>query len=289
MKRWNRWATVVTVVATAVALGLSSASATTPTPTPGPPLPAAAPGHPATGKVSDPALTYRQAKPESIFTPITPCRIADTRKASGPLANLAVRNFYVRGTQQFLPQGGTGGGCGVPASATAVATNVTVVPLGVAGYLSGYPAGTTEPNTNFVTYNHGQNITANPILPLAAFGAAPHLSIRNHGGAAHVIVDVTGYYAPQIQGLLDITTGVPYSGSTRILSVVKAQLGVFQVKVDTDVSYCTPTVTPYIGPGTYADAYAFGGDTITVFVWKLSSTGQPVAYDPGYFYLSVIC
>ncbi len=285
MRNRIRWATTVIVAATAVALGLSSASATTPTPAPVPPP--AAPGHPSAGKTFDPA-TYRSARTESIFVAVTPCRVADTRKAGGALATLAIRNFYVRGTSHFLAQGGTSGGCGIPAGATAVATNVTVVASG-SGYLSGYPYGTGEPNTNFVTYQGGHNITANPVLPLA-YLLSPDLNVRNHGtSSAQVIIDVTGYYAPQIQGFVETATGKLYSGSTRLLSVTRAQLGVFEVKVDSDVAFCTPAVTTYIGPGSYANAYAFNGNTITVSTWHLSATGTPVAFDAAYFYLTVTC
>ena len=279
---------MLTVAATAVALGLSSASASAPAPDPGPPLPAAAPGQTSDGKVFDPAV-FRQAKTETLFTAVTPCRIADTRKGGGALANLAVRSFAVRGTTAFPAQGGTTGGCGIPASATAIASNVTVVGGAGSGYLSGYPAGAAEPTTNFVSYQRGANVTANPVLPLAATGPATQLSIRNHGAPVNVIVDVTGYYAPQIQGLIDITAKIPYSGSTRVLSVTQALPGVFKVKVDSDVTNCTPTVTPDSGVGIYASAYAFNGDIVTVFTWKLGAGGAPAVYDPLYFYLTVTC
>lgn len=287
MRNRIRWATMVTVVATAVALGLSSASATTPTATPGPPLPAAAPGHTSAGKVFNPA-SYRPARTESVYTPVAPCRIADTRKGGGALANGVIRNFYVRGTTHFVGQGGTTGGCGIPSSATAVATNVTVAGAASSGYLSGYPYGTGEPKTNFITYQAGVNITANPILPLAV-GLSPDLNIRNHGARpAHVIIDVTGYYQPQIQGLIVAGSSL-YSGSTRLLSSSRSQLGVYQVTVDSDVTYCTPAVTTYVGPGTYANAYTFNGNTVTVYIWRLSATGTPIAIDTAYFYLTVTC
>ena len=286
MRNRTRWATMTIVAATVVALGLSSASATTPTPTPGPPLPATAPGHTSTGKVFNPAAN-RPARAESIFTPITPCRIADTRKGGGALGNLAIRTFYVRGTTHFLQQGGTGGGCGIPSAATAVATNVTVAGASGSGYLSGYPAGTSEPSTNFVTYKGGQNITANPILPLPV-GSSPDLNIRNHGAPTHVIIDVTGYYEPQIQGLVS-ASGTVYSGSGRILSATRLGTGIYRVAVDSDVTYCTPQVVPYSGTGQYASAYDFNSNYVTVYLWQLNSTAAPVLADPGYFYLTVTC
>ena len=287
MRNHIRWATMVAVAAMAVALGLSSASATTPTPPPGPPLPAAAPGHTSAGKVFNPAV-YRPARTESVFTPIIPCRIADTRKGGGALANAAIRNFYVRGTTHFVGQGGTSGGCGIPSAATAIAANVTVAGAAASGYLSGYPYGSSEPKTNFVTYRAGQNITANPILPLAV-GLSPDLSVRNHGALpAHVIIDVTGYYLPQIQGLIS-TAGTLYSGSSRILSASRTGTGTYQVVLDSDVHYCTPNVVAYYGTGQYTSAYDFNANIVSVYIWRLNATGGAVPFDPAYFYLTVTC
>jgi hypothetical protein len=38
---------------------------------------------------------------ESRFTPITPCRIVDTRSGGGPLTVNTVRSFYATGTSGF--------------------------------------------------------------------------------------------------------------------------------------------------------------------------------------------
>src|ERR1700748_2846374 len=48
------------------------------------------------------------------FVPINPCRVADTRLATGALGNNASKNFLVRGTAGFTTQGGTSGGCCIP-------------------------------------------------------------------------------------------------------------------------------------------------------------------------------
>ena len=287
MNRWTRWATMVTVAITAVAVGMSSASAKAPDPTPGPPLPPGATAPAPAGRVLDPSVIHPAAS-DMTFHPITPCRIVDTRKGGGALANSATGNFLVRGSGSFAAQGGPAGGCGVPASATAIAANVTAVSPTGAGYLSGYAAGTAEPATNFITFNSGQNITANPILPLAAFGVTPQLSIRSHGASVQVLIDVTGYYAPPIQGLLVADSGV-FDGTTRILSETYVSTGVYRVTVDTDVTYCTPTVTTYYGAGVYASASTFNGNVVTVYLWTLGANAQPVPFDTSYFYLTVTC
>jgi hypothetical protein len=286
MKTRSRWATMVTVAATAVVLGMSSASATAPNPTPGPPPP---PGTPAQvpGRVFDPAA-IRPTNTETLFHPVTPCRVVDTRHGTGALANSATGTFYVRGTTGFPAQGGTSGGCGIPVGATAVSTNVTAVAPTGAGYMTAFAAGTAEPDTNFITYQPRQNITANPVLPLAASGTARDLSIRNHGSPVQVIVDVTGYYVPQIQGLLIANSGI-FDGTTRILSNTRVSSGVFRVTIDRDVTYCAPSVTTYYGIGVYASATTFNGNVVTVYLWTLGANGTPIPFDTSYFYLTVSC
>ena len=53
------------------------------------------------------------------FTPVTPCRLVDTRQTGDPIPGGTSQNYS-------LPQLG---GCGIPASAAAYSLNVTVVPI----------------------------------------------------------------------------------------------------------------------------------------------------------------
>jgi hypothetical protein len=229
------------------------------------------------GKAANAALLTGPAKSEAVFVAITPCRVADTRIAGGALGNNSSRGFYVRGTAGFNTQGGKVGGCGVPSSATAVTTNVTIPAVsGGGGYMIGWPYGTTTPHTNFVTYPANQTVTVNPTLALSTGGADPSLAIKNVGHTAHVLIDVTGYFAPQMEGSVS-PSGTLYAGTARMVSAAHGGTGVFTVHWDTDVTYCTPTVTPYGGAGYYAEAYNFSGTATTIYVWYLSgSTLTPV-------------
>ena len=231
----------------------------------------------AAGKALTTASLTGPARGENVFVPITPCRIADTRIAGGALGNGSTRAFYVRGTTGFNTQGGHTGGCGVPSSASGVTANVTIPAVGSGGgYMVGWPYGGTAPHTNFVTYPTGQTITVNPTFALAAPGAEPSLAIKNFGHTAHVVMDITGYYAPQMQGTIS-PSGTLYSGTARMVSASHLGTGLFSVTWDSDVTYCTPTVTPYGGAGYYAEAYNFSGTTTYVNVWYLSgSTLTPV-------------
>ncbi|HUI83663.1 MAG TPA: choice-of-anchor D domain-containing protein [Candidatus Binatia bacterium] len=65
------------------------------------------------------------------FVPVSPCRVVDTRNALGTFGGPAIAGQSARDFP--LPQGS----CGIPASAAAYALNITVVPHGPLGYLTG--------------------------------------------------------------------------------------------------------------------------------------------------------
>lgn len=276
MKTRLRVMTTVFAAGGALLLGLSAASASN-SPTP-PDLTTLthgmSPTHAGTAKAA--ALLTGPARGESVFVPITPCRIADTRVAGGALGNNSSRAFYVRGTTGFNTQGGKVGGCGVPQSATAVTANVTIPAVSSGGgYLIGWPYGAPAPHTNFVTYPTGQTVTVNPTFALSA-GGDPSLAMKNVGHSAYVVIDVTGYYAPQMEGSVSPAGGL-YAGTARMVSASHVGTGSYSVTWDTDVTYCTPTVTPYGGTGYYAEAYNFSGTTTYIHVWYLNSgTVTPV-------------
>jgi len=128
----------------------------------------------------------------------SPCRAVDTRKpgvAGGDLANGDLRSFQMRGSTSMVGQGGSVSGCGVPSSATAVELSVTVpgTPVGT-GFLRAAPTGTSV-NAVFLNYTNGRGITNTGTVPLNTV-FVQDLAVSNFGGAAHVIVDIQGYFAP---------------------------------------------------------------------------------------------
>ncbi len=75
----------------------------------------------------------------------------------------------------------------------------------------------------------------------------------------------------------------------RNLSADVINPGVYRVTVDSDVSYCTPTVNTYSGKGVYGSAYAFAGTSIYVYTWYISGSTHLETASSYYFYLSVDC
>jgi hypothetical protein len=86
------------------------------------------------------------------------------------------------------------GVCGIPAEATAVSLNVTVVNPGAAGFLTLYPPGVPRPITSTINFQPGQVRGNNAILPLA--GMPPGLAVYYGAasGTVDVILDVNGYF-----------------------------------------------------------------------------------------------
>ncbi len=69
------------------------------------------------------------------FYPVTPCRLADTRNATGTFGG---PSMIAGATRNFPVQSGS---CGIPATAQAYVVNMTVVPNGALGFLTAWPAG----------------------------------------------------------------------------------------------------------------------------------------------------
>lgn len=119
----------------------------------------------------------------SVFVPITPKRIVDSRNGLGTT------------TGKFGPDASravtVSGANGIPTNATAVVLNVTAVSGTENTYLTVYPDGATRPNAsslNVLRYK------ARPNAVVAPAGAAGKVRIYNRYGSVHVAVDVAGYF-----------------------------------------------------------------------------------------------
>ena len=122
------------------------------------------------------------------FYALPPCRLADTRGASGvPIGGPAlgrrapVRTFNVREL------------CGLPGNAIAISYNVTVTGPTSAGDLRLFPGGSTSP-ASVINYVSGQTRANNGIVPLAADGTLG-VQCDQASGTTHLILDVNGYFA----------------------------------------------------------------------------------------------
>jgi subtilisin family serine protease len=120
------------------------------------------------------------------FYSVTPCRVADTRNADGPLggpimAPATARSFPVPSSA-----------CGIPTTAAAYSMNVTVVPDGGLGYLTVWPTGSAQPFVSTLNSFDGSVVANAAIVPAGTSGA---ISVFT-AGSTHVVLDINGYFAP---------------------------------------------------------------------------------------------
>jgi hypothetical protein len=132
----------------------------------------------------------------STFTPITPCRLLDTR-ADGPALGATPPRSTPLGAHETLtvPARGDFGKCvGLSASATGATLNVTVVDGTAGSYLTVWPADKVQPLASSLNWTAGQAATPNQVT--TALDAAGQFSLFNNAGTVQVIVDVVGLYEP---------------------------------------------------------------------------------------------
>jgi hypothetical protein len=119
------------------------------------------------------------------FFTATPCRLLDTRTNGGPLLSGVERLLDVDAAP-----------CAIPATAKAVALNVTVTQGTGAGHVTGYPVGGAVPGTSVLNFGAGQTRANNAVIALSADGTA-RVGFRAFvvgAGSVHVIVDVVGWF-----------------------------------------------------------------------------------------------
>jgi hypothetical protein len=117
------------------------------------------------------------------FYVVTPCRVFDSRDST-PLSSGTVRTFPVAGS------------CGIPASAHAVATNLTVVGPTGSGNVVVYAGNQSTPPTSNVNFRLGQVRANNAVIQLSTDGMGTVAALAGvaGGGRADLILDVVGYF-----------------------------------------------------------------------------------------------
>jgi hypothetical protein len=165
----------------------------------------------ATDVVLDVSGYFVQIPPSSynvaamLYTPVTPCRLIDTRNSAGALGGPSL----IAGQKRTFSLAGQ---CGLPnlSNGGALSVNVTAVPKGGLGYLTVWgtsstedtqpatstlnsPTGTVVANAAFLTINPGTNTS------IGAF------AYNN----TDLVVDVTGYFSEGTSGMAYYPTAVP--------------------------------------------------------------------------------
>lgn len=124
--------------------------------------------------------------PPTAFYTLDPCRLIDTRNATGPLGGPALvagadRTFTITNA------------CGVPATATAISVNIAVTASTGPGNLRMHPGGTPVPQVSSINYVAGQTRSNNAVVPLSDIGELG-VYVGQASGTVHFILDVNGYF-----------------------------------------------------------------------------------------------
>ena len=141
---------------------------------------------PADFDAAETVFAYVTPDPGEDFHTVTPCRLLDTRQAGqGPvLTSGETRRLTLTGH------------CGIPATAKAVAVNLTVVQPTSSGRLTLYPGDAAMPPTSTINFQAGDTRANNALLSLALDGTGT-LSVTSFlagGGTIHLLVDASGWF-----------------------------------------------------------------------------------------------
>src|SRR5262249_14628336 len=120
------------------------------------------------------------------YIPITPCRVADTRKPTGAFGGPSITGGTIRNFS--IPDGV----CGIPVTAQAYSFNAAVVSAGPLGFLTLWAAGQTRPVASTLNSIDGRVKSNAAIVPAGAGGAVSVFA----SNTTDVILDINGYFIP---------------------------------------------------------------------------------------------
>ena len=126
----------------------------------------------------------------SVFVPITPCRVMDTRPApatvgprTAPIGEFDTYSIAVLGTN---------GNCSIAGDAVGLSLNVTAVNPTGNSYLTVYPSDVSRPTASNLNWVAGQAPVPNAVT--TDVSGDGRISFFNNAGTVDVVVDILGYY-----------------------------------------------------------------------------------------------
>jgi hypothetical protein len=122
-----------------------------------------------------------------LFYALPPCRVLDTRNATGPLGGPALQASATRTFDVSTA------GCGVPAGAVAISANIVVTNEAAPGYLVLFRSDTLLPGTSSISFSASRTRANNLLVGLAS--STPTFAVFNgSAGTVDIILDVNGYF-----------------------------------------------------------------------------------------------
>jgi hypothetical protein len=188
---------------------------------------------------------------DQTFTPITPCRVVDTRNVGGPIGAFATRNFYFYTNTGAYNWGTNQGGVAGAASSvcpgtfitgfipSAAVATVTVTGQGGNGNLIVWQGTSPVASASTMSYPASGDTSSLATIPEGGrSGAGPGGAVLDFGvfvnafSATNVVVDIVGYYTPPGSTPLSCTT------------VQLAGVGTANVPNNTEVDFPTAAACP---------------------------------------------
>src|SRR5713101_2238274 len=121
------------------------------------------------------------------FYPLTPCRVADTRNAAGPLGG---PSLAAQSTRSFPILASS---CGLPSTAEAYSLNFAAIPKGsTLGFMTAWPVGQAQPLVASLN-DPTRTVEANAVIISAGPGGAVSVFTTDD---TDLVIDVNGYFAP---------------------------------------------------------------------------------------------
>ena len=157
--------------------------------------PAGAPGDAVAGRNAVGALEPMTTGSTPLPTPalalvaITPCRLVDTRGATGESGAFGPPIMAANETRTIPVLGNTR--CGIPSTAAAYSLNFTVVPTGFLNYLSAWPTGFPPNPPTSILNSYTGAVAANAAVVASGNGGSFDVFVTNQ---TQVVIDINGYY-----------------------------------------------------------------------------------------------
>jgi hypothetical protein len=217
------------------------------------------------------APTTSAATLPGVFSPVSPCRVLDTRSTAGEQVDEHTIRLQISGH------------CGVPAEATAVALTLVATQATTGGYLTAYPSTATRPLASVLNFDADDTRANGTVLALSATGAIDIYT----SSSAQLIVDTTGYFTPPPGGVAAAGRFVPLTPS-RIVDTRSGPVGMLAPAIARTVPL-PPSVPPdavavavnltAVAPvtGGYLSVAAAGASPTETSVLNFPAGGQPRA------------
>ena len=156
-----------------------------------------------------------------VYTPITPCRIVDTRIVGGPIATNTMRSFAAFTATDFTAQGGDATNCNIPMNVSAVTVKVTASNPILNGYLTVFPSNEARPLASSLNYIANVDTSNESHFRLCRPSCPTQFSVYTLF-QSNVVIDVSGYFIEPEATALDCTVA-QQTGNLDLLSGLQAR------------------------------------------------------------------